>query len=235
MSILDSTIRVNKHQVQLFFTKPTSNDAFPILILPNGYGVLAYTKTLLNSLLRHDYSPYSINMEGQGDNKGTLSLETAVENLTISINHIYGLYERKIPIIVHCSAIYYLLNLKQSGIWDLIDQVILYGYLERPSMHVERFRKMALKYGVTFDVSALNIPDYTPTDLKRIKAPLSIIHPQTKMNLVRCAISNIQDVVDHGLVKHLATPGMGYEILDSPQEDLVNYITDEYFMPLLRN
>jgi len=205
-----------------------------ILVLPNGYGALEYSKTL-GSVLSKKWSNILIpNLRGQGASDGELSIKGGAEDIIYLCNKIRSNSDRKITIIVHCSAIFYLLSLVQEKkFWDGVEKIILYGYLARPTDHTERFIKKAKKYGVKGQFSRDEIAEFHSHIYSDIPVPFFVVHPLSVTNLARANKSQLDELMKNGNPELILTPEKGYEILDIAQDSAVSSIVTDCFNPII--
>lgn len=205
-----------------------------VLVLPNGYGALEYCKSL-GERLSENWSNITIpNLRGQGQSDGELSIKGGAKDIEYLCNEIKSSSGKKITIIVHCSAIFYILSLtKKQEFWVNIEKIILYGYLAAPADHIERFTKKAKKYGVKVQFNRNEIIRFTPGIYSEIPVPFYVVHPLSGINLSRANKVQLDELNIKGNPKLILTPEKGYEILDLAQNSMTSSIVRDYFNPIL--
>ena len=207
-----------------------------VLVLPNGYGALEYCKTL-GGRLSERWSNITIpNLRGQGQSDGELSIKGGANDVEYLCKEIKSSSGKKITIIVHCSAIFYILSLtKKQEFWINIEKIILYGYLAAPADHIDRFTKKAKKYGVKVHVTRDEVTRFTPSIYSEIPVPFYVVHPLSGINLSRANKIQLDELNIKGNPKLILTPEKGYEILDLGQNAMTSSIVINCFNPILNN
>ena len=204
-----------------------------IVVLPNGYGVLGYTRSVARTLAQDWSVVLAVNLRGQGDSDGVFSVPGCVEDVEAVIPRLGEMYG-SLRVIAHCSAFLYLLDLPSSGeSWRWIDRLILYAYLAEPTKHVDRFVERARRYGTRFASSLGDLERYTPDRYARLPVPFSVVHPQTRRNLQRATVDQVNQLASVAKPVSVSLPQTGYEISDNPQEENVHTIVRQHFNPLL--
>ena len=205
-----------------------------ILILPNGYGVLEYCKSLGGALSGQWSDIFMPNLRGQGLSDGELSIKGGSEDVKFVCKEIRSIHDGKITIIVHCSAMLYLLNLvHEKKFWLNIERVILYAYLACPVIHIDRFKRKTKKYGVRVKFNEKELWHSNSFKYRDIPVPFFVVHPLNKINLTRANKTQLNELNKYSNPCKILTPKKGYEILDIWQDHSVSNIVTNYYSPII--
>lgn len=221
-------------KLEVFYLHNNNAIEKEILVLPNGYGALEYIKTL-GKRLSENWSNITIpNLRGQGQSDGELSITGGANDIDYLCKEIKSSSDKKITIIVHCSAIFYILSLtKKQEFWVNIEKIILYGYLAEPEHHIDRFTKKAKKHGVKVQFTRDEVTRFTPSIYSEIPVPFYVVHPLSGINLSRANKVQLDELNIKGNPKLILTPEKGYEILDLAQNSMTSSIVRDCFNPIL--
>lgn len=206
----------------------------PILIVPNGYGCLAYAKALAEDFSRVRGDAFIPILAGQGGNQGVLSISEAASDLASLIAQAKEKTGGKsLTLLPHCSSMLYILHWPEgSTVWSAVSKVLLYSYLSRPEAHLERFRNNARRYKVRLanDLGCMQVDLESYAALPR---PFGVVHPKTTMNRLRASEQDLEALRKKANPIVCLTPRDGYEILDRPQEQRVNQTVRRSLLPAL--
>lgn len=221
-------------EIEVFSLENKHASKKDVVVLPNGYGNLKYCRAVGKKLSESWSKIYIPSLRGQGASKGTLTIHGGAKDVYSLCQKINPISKKKIIIIVHCSAIFYLLALiEKEEFWRKIEGVILYGYLAKPLHHIERFEKKAKKYGVNVQYGLEDIEGINSSLYARIPVPFYVIHPLNRINLLRATKTQLDELKMNGNPSLIATPKKGYEILNSSQYESVSRIVKDHFNPII--
>jgi hypothetical protein len=200
--------------------KPESK---PILVVPNGYGILGYTKTVCRELQPHASTVVAINVRGQGQSDGELEPIGAGQDVAAALCWLGRRSgDRKAVVYAHCTAMFYLLGLPaQHPVWQDVSQIILYAYLARPAEHYARFCRKARHYHVRLATDIGDLSRYVPEAYAGIPVPFSLVHPLRPANLRRASLDDVDQLRRAAHPRTVETPKEGYSISEREQERLV--------------
>ena len=213
--------------------QPQQHSHDSLVVLPNGYGVLEYAKSVCAELAGYGYPVYTMNVRGQGESTGQYSIPGAAEDISVAIEHIKA-EENSLQLLVHCSAALPLLWLgPDAPLWKSVKAVLLYCYLAEPEKHLARFRLKCERYGIrgVKDVSRLDC--YGPSAYRAIPVPLAVVHPQIPANRRRASLQQLQELASHLDSPEIRAPASGYDINSRPQHAVVQKTVERDFIPLL--
>lgn len=222
--------------LQTFFYGSHNENSSNVLVLPNGYGMLRYTKTVCLELANIGCSVFAMNFSGQGKSDGELSLDVMTEDACFGIKTARQHFDSSSGTIIlaHCTAMLPLLELNKKGFdWKGVDLIILYGYLARPVEHFTRFIRKGKKYDVRINQIPENLPCYGPEDYAAIPVPLVVIHPRIPNNIHRSSVSDVTKFVEIAKPKAFYVPDFGYAISDHLQSVKVRQIISSFISPYI--
>ncbi len=210
--------------------------AHGVLVLPNGYGVLNYLRTVCQQLAEIGCSVFTLDFSGQGQSDAKLSLKTMTEDLSFAIQMARERLNSSlgITILAHCTAMLPLLELSKKR-YDLtgIRLVILYGYLAHPVEHFSRFLRKGKKYKIRIDQSPDDLPNYTSEDYAAFPVPLVVIHPRIPNNIHRASVTDVTKLVQIAKPKAFYVPDFGYAISNHEQVNNVKRIITSFVSPYI--
>lgn len=207
----------------------------PVVVLPNGYGMLRYAHTVCLSLANIGACPVSLNFSGQGQSEGSLSLNSMTSDTHAFLDRVTSDTQgRHITILAHCTAMLPLIELNRRGYnWSGVKQIILYGYLANPVAHFERFLRKGRRYGVRINQSREQLPSFPPAEYAALPCELIVVHPRIPNNLYRASIEDVLDLVRIAHPRSFYLPDFGYAISDHPQKSKVDLIVTSFIAPYL--
>lgn len=213
------------------YSKTSSSDS--VILVPNGYGKLAYVDELERQLGQF-IDTKTVDIDGTANVGGILRIDQVT-------NSIQKLVEEQVKpndkatIISHCSALIALTNIDKSNVfWERIEQIIVYSYLAEPAEHLARFRSKASSLGVNISPSIeAELSEYSSKAIAKIPRPIHILHPKTQANQIRANASQLEDIRQFENVASLVQPDSGYEIRDESQVEHVSHIVNDYYKEIL--
>jgi|LGOV01.1.fsa_nt_gb hypothetical protein len=212
---------------------PPKKTGDSVLVLPNGYGLLEYARTVCEELSSHGHNVYSIEARGQGRSDGEYSINGAAEDICDTLDRIHE-QEKDLHLLAHCSSALPLIYLgKNAPIWKAIKSVTIYCYLAEPHTHMDIFRHKCQRYGVRLAKSVGRLDCYGPEAYRSIPVPLTIVHPKMPTNLRRASLSQLHDIASKVDSLRIATPATGYNINAHAQKATVRTVIERDLLPLV--
>jgi hypothetical protein len=213
--------------------QPSATDGDPVMVLPNGYGMLSYAESVCTDLAARGRTVYSLNARGQGGNAGEYSVPGAADDIAEAVLHV-SQEERSFHLLVHCSAALPLIRMgADATFWQTVKSVVLYCYLAEPQAHLDRFRAKCEAYGVQLAQDVGRLDCYGPEAYNAIPVPLAVVHPEFPANHYRATAEQLRTLADAAGVSSVTTPEGGYDIKTSPQAETVAATIDRAILPLL--
>lgn len=202
-----------------------------VFILPNGYGVLAYAHEVGATLSRLGHRVCAVNVAGQGESEGLLSLTAAQRDLTWYLNQAA---DEPVSLVVHCSAMLALLRVPPTEpFWRRVDRIVLYAYLAHPDLHLDRFHQKAQRFGVRINPDPECLTGFGPDAYGALPAPLAVIHPRDRLNQIRASDVDVEELILAANPYRIARPDCAYAIDDEPQPEVVRDIVTRLIDPFL--
>jgi len=203
-----------------------------VLIFPNGYGSLEYIKSLEVKIESLKLNVSTICIDSVNEVKHNYNHKTIREYLpNLLKNEITNSQSKNINIIAHCSSLTYFTELLETDFneWDRIEKIILYSYLANPIKHYNRFIKKAQKKNITITERKNFLNKYSnPKIYENIPVPIEVIHSHTLMNKFRASDDELNKFLKNKNVISIEKPLHGYEILDLPQDEEIEYIFNNF-------
>ncbi len=213
--------------------RPSQKTGDSVLVLPNGYGLLEYARTVCEEFSSHGHNVYSIEVRGQGRSDGEYSIKGAAEDISNAIERIQE-QEKDLHLLAHCTSAFPLISLgKNALIWKTIKSVTLYCYVSEPQLHMERFRHKCQQYGVRLAKNVGQLDCYGPEAYQAIPVPLTIIHPKTPINLRRASLSQLYNMASKVASIQIITPTTDYNISTHAQKVAVRAVVERDLLPLI--
>ncbi|MBX3386004.1 MAG: hypothetical protein KF768_05485 [Phycisphaeraceae bacterium] len=202
-----------------------------VFVIPNGYGVLAYAHDVGASLSRLGHRVCAVNVAGQGESEGLLSIAAAQRDLIWYLNQVA---EERVSLVVHCSAMLALLRVPATEpFWRRVDRIVLYAYLAHPDLHLDRFHQKAQRFGVRINPDLECLTGFGPDEYGALPVPLAVIHPRDRLNQIRASDADVEQLILAAHPYQLARPDGAYAIDDQPQSAVVSDIVTRLVHPFL--
>jgi len=229
-----SSIPVDDEHIELYRFCPNGSGKTKntVLVLPNGYGMLAYAYTLCDVVAANGYNVFALNFRGQGTTRGKLSIKNGMRDLEVLLKNNNDLRGNgQITVIANCIAMLPLLELTEyKDFWSHIRRVILYSYLAKPSDHATRFIRKAQSYGVRFKDEFLDGNCNTPQFYAKLPVPLVLVHPLIKSNRLRATDAQLDELKRVAPLEAVYQPKYGYNISNYTQIPVVSRVVEEFFL-----
>lgn len=164
-----------------------------VLIVGNAYGVMPYQPALGDALAEAGFETSWFAFSGQEGTPGYYSLETAVGDLGLVIDHLAPEgASSPVRVLAHCASSMmmteYLLRHDQAA----VEQMAIYGLLFSPSRRRAKAEPLLQRCGVRHAVEeyAWNYP--WTQQLPKIKTPILLCHARDELNLDRATEAEIE-------------------------------------------
>jgi len=218
------------------YSAPEKKSAREVLVLPNGYGMLAYAQELCLQLPNnHNCNVVGVNCSGQGNSNGELSVLQAAIDIKNVINQLKTDNNgKKITLIAHCTGMYPLLHLaSDANLWKNIQRIIIYGYLANPEIHINRFLEKASNFNVRLNEKYLDSKRLSIADYEKLPIPYVLIHPTILSNRIRATSDELKTFKNTRQLEAIHEPDFGYNIANFRQKKSVSNIVSSYIVRYL--
>jgi hypothetical protein len=234
--VLSKELVVQGSEGQIFIREYGKQNARKgsVLVVPNGYGSLNYCHSVAQELSNTWSHVYTVDLRGQGRSDGQLSVHGAASDLQKVIPFVRQKSKKKTSLLVHCSAMLYLLDLSRNDpVWNSVDRILLYSYLAQPDKHLKRFLQKTKQYGVRIaeDLGISN--SYSPKSFSKLPVPFAVIHPNSGLSRLRANLEELKELEIANQLFDIRIPDEGYEISDINQEQLIQEMVFKHINPLL--
>lgn len=235
-SCTESVIRGPAGQLQLLTYRGAGTRPGPLLVLPNGYGLLGYVRSLCRVLSRTWSHVYAPNLRGQGPSDGELSVPGGAADIVTLLSELpHSAGGAKYTLLVHCTSILHLLEIPPTDpAWSCVSRVVLYSYLAKPHEHLVRFRRKARRYGVRLADDLGDLRKVCPKQYAKLPVPLGIVHPVTPTSIRRASLQELEELRQTVHPFAVSTPKIGYRIANQAQTKSVETVVTHDYLPMLR-
>lgn len=169
-----------------------------VLIVGNAYGVMPYQPVLGDALATEGFETSWFAFSGQEGTAGVYSVETAVRDLGLVIDHLSGEGSASLRILAHCAGSIMVTEylLRHGG--AAVEQLAIYGLLFKPSRRRAKAEPLLQRCGVRQAIEEYGWNYPWREQMPRLETPILLCHARDDLNLERATEEEID------LAAHLA-------------------------------
>lgn len=170
-----------------------------VLIVGNAYGVMPYQPVLGDALAKQGFEASWFAFSGQEGTAGVYSVETAVRDLGLVIDHLSGdRAANPLRVLAHCAGSLMITEYLLHHVETPVEQLAIYGLLFAPSRRRAKAEPLLQRCGVRQAIEEYGWNYPWTKQLPKLQTPILLCHARDDLNLERATEEEID------LAAHLA-------------------------------